>query len=221
MSATTAPPVPRPLHPLHAILLAFPLPFFLGALVSDLAYRGTFQIQWANFSSWLIAGGLFFGGFALLWALVDLLRSDRAQRGRAAAYFVALLLMWVVGFVNALVHSKDAFAIMPEALYLSALAAALALAAAWLGYSGAAPGRPHGAARMPALLVLGVATALAACDGETPPPRAARTRLPEPGAACCGDDDSRPAAWGTEPPTVPAGYRIDAIATTCEFPARR
>jgi hypothetical protein len=27
----------RPLHPLHAILLAFPLPLFLGALLSDYA----------------------------------------------------------------------------------------------------------------------------------------------------------------------------------------
>lgn len=98
--------------------------------------RTSFQIQWANFSSWLIAGGLLFGGFALLWALVDLARSGRGRRGRAAIHFAVLLAMWVLGFVNALVHAKDAFAIMPEALYLSAIAAMLALVAAWIGYSG-------------------------------------------------------------------------------------
>lgn len=126
----------RPLHPLHAILLAFPLPLFLGALLSDFAYRSSFQIQWSNFSSWLLAGGLFVGGFALLWALIDLIRSDPARRTRAAIYFLVLLAMWVLGFVDALVHSKDAFAIMPEALYLSAVTTILALVAAWMGYSG-------------------------------------------------------------------------------------
>ena len=60
--ATLSPPrltqPPRPLHPLHAILLAFPLPLFLGALLSDAAYRASFHVQWHNFASWLIAGGL-------------------------------------------------------------------------------------------------------------------------------------------------------------------
>lgn len=126
----------RPLHPLNAILLAFPLPLFLGALLSDLAYQASFQIQWANFSSWLIAGGLFVGGFAVLWALIDLVRSGAGRRKRVAIYFVVLLAMWVLGFTNALVHSKDAFAIMPEAVFLSAVVTILALVAAWIGYSG-------------------------------------------------------------------------------------
>jgi uncharacterized membrane protein len=126
----------RPLHPLHAILLAFPLPLFLGALASELAYRSSFHIQWANFSSWLIAGGLLVGGFALLWAFINLFRRGTARKGRLAVYFVVLLAMWGLGFVNALVHAKDAWATMPEGLYLSAITALLALAAAWIGYSG-------------------------------------------------------------------------------------
>jgi uncharacterized membrane protein len=126
----------RPLHPLHAILLAFPFPLFLGALLSDLAYWSSFEVQWANFSSWLIAGGLLVGAFALLWALVNLFRRGTARTGRPAVYFIVLLAMWVLGFVNALVHAKDAWATMPEGLYLSAVTALLALVAAWIGYSG-------------------------------------------------------------------------------------
>lgn len=127
---------PRPLHPLHAILLAFPLPLFTGALISDLAYRSSFHIQWANFSSWLIAGGLLVGGFAVLWALINLFRRGSTGRERLAVYFVVLLVMWGVGIINALVHAKDAWATMPEGLYLSAITALLALIAAWIGYSG-------------------------------------------------------------------------------------
>ena len=127
--------VARPLHPLQAILLAFPFPLFLGALLSDLAYTASFHVQWANFSSWLIAGGLFFGAFALLWAFVDLFRVAVPRRTRQAVYFLALLVMWGLGFVNALVHAKDAWASMPEGLYLSAGTALLACIAAWMGYS--------------------------------------------------------------------------------------
>jgi uncharacterized membrane protein len=132
----SAPGLSRPLHPLHAILLAFPLPLFLGALLSDITYSKSFHVQWANFSSWLIAGALVIGGFVVLWALIDLLRSGKARRRRVAMYFVVLLVMWVLGLVNAFVHGKDAYAIMPEALYLSAIVALLALVAAWIGYSG-------------------------------------------------------------------------------------
>ena len=136
MVAISAPGPLKPLHPLHAILLAFPFPLFLGALLSDLAYRSSFHVQWANFSSWLIAGGLLGGGFALLWALVNLFRWGTARKGRPIVYCVVLLAMWLLGFVNALVHAKDAWATMPEGLYLSAIAALLALVATWIGFSG-------------------------------------------------------------------------------------
>jgi uncharacterized membrane protein len=134
--ALSSPSALRPLHPLHAILLAFPFPLFLGALLSDLAYWSSFHIQWANFSSWLIAGGLLVGAFAVLWALINLFRRGTARKGQLIAYFGVLLAMWVLGFVNALVHAKDAWATMPEGLYLSAITALLALVAAWIGYSG-------------------------------------------------------------------------------------
>jgi uncharacterized membrane protein len=136
VAAFATPGYPRPIHPLHAILLAFPLPLFLGALLSDLAYWASFHVQWANFSSWLVVGGLLVGAFVLLWALVALFRRGTASRGRPVIYFVVLLAMWVLGFINALVHAKDAWATMPEGLYLSAITTLLALVAAWIGYSG-------------------------------------------------------------------------------------
>jgi uncharacterized membrane protein len=125
----------KAIHPLHAILLAFPFPLFLGALFSDLAYWSTAQVQWSNFSSWLIAGGLFAGAFVVLWVLITL-----GSGRRAALYFFVLLAMWLTGFVNALIHAKDAWAIMPESLLLSALATILSFAAAWIGYSGLSAG---------------------------------------------------------------------------------
>ncbi|CAN2981857.1 MULTISPECIES: DUF2231 domain-containing protein [Pseudomonas] len=130
---TTLPtyPVVRP-GPLHGALLAGTVPLFLGALLSDIAYGQTYQIQWANFASWLIAGALVFCGFALLFALVNLMRAER-KAGRPVAYFLLLLGTWLLGLVNAFQHAKDAYAMMPAGLVLSAIVTVLAIVATWIG----------------------------------------------------------------------------------------
>ena len=124
----------RAIHPFHAFMLAGAVPLFLGALLSDIAYARSYQIQWSNFASWLIAGALVFAGLALLWAVIDLFRASR--RGTSGVtYFALLLATWVLGFINALVHAKDAWAIMPDSLILSVIVAVLACAASWVGLS--------------------------------------------------------------------------------------
>jgi uncharacterized membrane protein len=92
-------------------------------------------VQWTNFASWLLVGAMVLAGFALLWALIDLLRADRSWRGRPLIYFIVLLAAFIFGFINALVHAKDAWAKMPEALILSVIVALLVLVACWLGLS--------------------------------------------------------------------------------------
>ena len=131
MTTLSTYPVVRP-GPLHGALLAGTVPLFLGALLSDIAYGQTYQIQWANFASWLIAGALVFCGFALLFALVNLMRAER-KAGRPVAYFLLLLGTWVLGLVNAFQHAKDAYAMMPTGLVLSAIVTVLAIVATWIG----------------------------------------------------------------------------------------
>lgn len=120
------------LHPLHAVLVASILPLFLGALLSDIAYGSTYEVQWKNFASWLIAGGLVFVGFSLLWSVIDLLRAGRSGMMHWL-YPVLLAATFVVGFINALVHAKDAWSSMPAATILSVVMLVLAMAAIWSG----------------------------------------------------------------------------------------
>lgn len=120
--------------PLHATLLAGTVPLFLGALLTDITYFRSYHIQWSDFSSWLIAGGLVFCGLAIVFALVNLIRA-RHKAGRPLVYFLLLAATWVLGFINALQHAKDAWAIMPTGLVLSAIVAILACAATWIGLS--------------------------------------------------------------------------------------
>ena len=130
----TPPRPPYSLHPLHAVLLAGTVPLFLGALLSDWAYATSYEIQWKNFASWLIVGGLVFGGLALLFALVGWIRAGRSGR-RPMLYYLVLLAAWVLGFINALVHAKDAWASMPDGLILSTITALLVIVATALGFS--------------------------------------------------------------------------------------
>lgn len=120
----------RAIHPFHAAMLAGTVPLFLGVLLADYAYWSSYQIEWSNFASWLIIGALVFGAIALLCAVVDLFRG-----ARSVVYTVVLAATWVLGFCNALIHARDAWAIMPTALTLSVVAAVLACVATWIGFS--------------------------------------------------------------------------------------
>lgn len=134
MTITATAPLPSRCTPgpLHATLLAGTVPLFLGALLSDITYSQTYQIQWSNFASWLIAGGLLFCGLALLFALANLVRAPR-KAGRPVLYLLLLLVTWVLGLVNAFEHAKDAYAVMPAGLVLSVIVTVLAVVATWIG----------------------------------------------------------------------------------------
>jgi uncharacterized membrane protein len=116
---------------MHAVITLSALPLFVGALLSDWAYSSSFEPQWINFSSWLIAGALVLAGVALLWALVDVLR----RRARLI-YLLLLLATFALGFINALVHARDAAATMPSGLVLSAVVLVLAALAGGVGLAG-------------------------------------------------------------------------------------
>ncbi|GAB3304111.1 membrane protein [Luteimonas notoginsengisoli] len=134
MTATVDRMLGRAIHPFHAFLLAASVPLFLGALLSDITYARSYQIQWSNFASWLLAGALVFAGCALLWAVIELFRGER-RGGRPLLDALLLLATWVLGFIDALVHARDAWAIMPAAVVLSVIVTVLACAATWVGLS--------------------------------------------------------------------------------------
>ena len=100
--------------------------------MTDIAYFKTYEVQWKNFASWLIVGGLVFCGLAMLWALIDLVRVGCRVR-RNAIYLLLLLAVFVFGLVNAFVHAGDAWASMPQGLVLSVIDIVLVLTATGFG----------------------------------------------------------------------------------------
>lgn len=118
---------------MHAVIAFSSLPLFVGALLSDWAYARTYEVQWTNFASWLVAGGVVMAALALLWAAADTLRPSARRGRRGWIYLLTLLSAVLLGFINSLVHAKDAWAAMPDATVLSAIVVLLVAAASGIG----------------------------------------------------------------------------------------
>lgn len=140
--ALLAHPARAGIHPFHAAMLAGAAPLFVGALLADGAYARSYQVEWSNFASWLLIGAMVPATIALVCAMVGWFagRGDPAPAGavgggRRTLYVLVLAAAWAVGFLDALHHARDAWAIMPAAPILSLVAALLACIATWLGFS--------------------------------------------------------------------------------------
>ncbi|MDQ1153106.1 DUF2231 domain-containing protein [Brevundimonas sp. SORGH_AS_0993] len=122
--------------PLHRLLLAFPVALFPAALVADIAYLRTAEMQWSNFSAWMIAGALVFAGLAGLFSIAGLVMAVRRGQARwATLHLVTLTAAWVLGLINAFKHSQDAWSSVGVfGLMLSVLCAILILVAGWTAY---------------------------------------------------------------------------------------
>jgi uncharacterized membrane protein len=122
-------------HPIHPMLVPFPIAFFAGTLLTDVAYWQTAEVMWANFSAWLVSAGVIMGWLAGIVGLVDFL-GRRAVRTLPAAWLhgggnVAAL---ILATVNMLVHTRDAWtSVVPWGLVLSAVVVIILLVTGWLG----------------------------------------------------------------------------------------
>lgn len=124
----------------HAFLLTAAFVLFLGALLGDWAYANSYEIQWSNFASWLLAGAMVFVGIALLQAIIDLARGTRAR-----ACLVLVVLAFALGLADCFVHAGDAWAIMPAGPILTAITMVLLGVATWLAFAGLRGPLPAGA----------------------------------------------------------------------------
>ena len=120
---------------LQGLILSVPVALFSLGTATDAVYLRTAQMQWSNFSSWAIVGGLIFGGAAFVWSLIDL---AWGRRGVLHLLYSGVLgVLCLVGLANAFKHSQDGWSSVGAlGVTLSALCCGLALIAGWLRYSG-------------------------------------------------------------------------------------
>jgi uncharacterized membrane protein len=99
-----------------------PIPFgcFVAALIFDIIYSETAVMLWDKGAAWLIVFGLL---FAIVPRLVNLtqvwITSRRTSTRTDKLDFWLNLFAVVVAIVNAFVHSRDAYAVVPTGMWLS------------------------------------------------------------------------------------------------------
>jgi uncharacterized membrane protein len=123
-------------NPLHPLLAAIPFTCFTGALLTDIAYWRSTDMQWANFSAWLLAAGLFIAVFAVIVGIIDFL-SDRRVRELGVAWLYAggNAVAIILAILNSFIHSRDAYtSVVPTGLILSALTVLIMLVTGWMGW---------------------------------------------------------------------------------------
>jgi len=100
-----------------------PIPFgcFVAALIFDVIYAHTAVVLWGKSAAWLIALGLVFAIIPRLINLVQVwITFRRFATGAEKLDFWLNLFAIVAAIFNAFVHSRDAYAVIPEGVWLSA-----------------------------------------------------------------------------------------------------
>jgi uncharacterized membrane protein len=107
---------------IYGVLNPIPFGFFVAALIFDVIYAKTGEMLWMKGAAWLIAIGLV---FAIIPRLVNLVQvwitSRRSTVAAERLDFWLNLLAIIVAVVNAFVHSRDAYSVIPAGVWLSAL----------------------------------------------------------------------------------------------------
>lgn len=122
-------------HPIHPILVQFPIAFLVGALLTDVAFWLTDDVFWARASFWLIAGGFLGGIAAALTGMLDFLRIGRVRKRTAgwAHMFLNIGALVLTIFNLVLRWNTPVVGVLPWGLVLSTVVATLLGVSGWYG----------------------------------------------------------------------------------------
>jgi uncharacterized membrane protein len=122
-------------HPIHPILVQFPISFLVGALLTDLVFWFSNDAFWARASYWLIVGGLVGGLAAALTGILDFLRIRRVrQRTAGWAHLILNVSVLVLTTINLLLRLNNPISpILPWGLILSVIVSGLLGLSGWYG----------------------------------------------------------------------------------------
>ena len=124
-------------HPIHPMLIPFPIAFLVGALVSDLAFLATGNAFWAQASMWLLGAALVMAALAALAGLTDFLGDARIRAiPDAWQHFIGNVTAVVLALINLLLRFGQGAesAIRPWGLILSAVVVGILLFTGWKGW---------------------------------------------------------------------------------------
>ncbi len=122
-------------HPIHPLLVTFPIGLLVAAFATDVGYFLTRDPFWARASIWLIGAGFITAVIAASTGIMDYIRIDRVRKRTAGQAHlilnVTVLLATIVNWVLRLGNVEGA--ILPTGILLSTLVAVLLGISGWYG----------------------------------------------------------------------------------------
>lgn len=122
-------------HPIHPMLIPFPLAFLVTVLATDLAYWAAADPFWARASLWLVGAGVVMGAVAALFGAIDFVTVSQVRRhGTGWLHALGNIVALILSLVSWLMRLGDpAAAVLPWGLIVSAVVAAMLCVTGWAG----------------------------------------------------------------------------------------
>ena len=122
-------------HPLHPMLIPFPITCLVGAFVTDLLFLHYRTDGFANASKWLLAFGILTALAAAAVGLIDFMGDDRIRRlSHALQHMIANVAAVVVAMVNLAVRLGDETAqVASLGVFLSGATVLILMFSGWRG----------------------------------------------------------------------------------------
>lgn len=122
-------------HPIHPMLVVFPLGLLATSLIFDIAYLVSGNGRWADIAFWMITAGVIGGFLAAVPGTIDYLAIPNGVRAKAIGLWhgvgnVVVLLLFIIGWF---IRLDDPAVPGGFAIFLSFLGVGLALVTGWLG----------------------------------------------------------------------------------------
>jgi uncharacterized membrane protein len=119
-------------HPIHPMLIPFPIVCFVLAFVCDILYAQG-HTELATASKWLLAIGLVMAALAAVAGLTDFLGEKRIQVSDAIQHAVANVTAVVLELVNLLMRRGNDDFIGSTGVYISLVVVLILLYSGWKG----------------------------------------------------------------------------------------
>lgn len=122
-------------HPVHPMLVVYPIAFLSTLLVTDLVYWHTGEAFWALCSFWLVLAGFGVGVLAALVGMADFFTMGKVRRHVSAwNHFLCGVTVLSLAGANLVLRLADPVAaVLPWGLFLSSVLLPLVMVTGWLG----------------------------------------------------------------------------------------
>jgi uncharacterized membrane protein len=121
-------------HPIHPMLIPFPIVCFIGTLVTDIVFLNNHDPGWATASRYLLGVGIVMAALAAVAGLTDFMGDDRIRgAGDAVKHMLANVTAVVLEIVNFVLRLNSDDAIVKIGIYLSVIVVLILVYSGWKG----------------------------------------------------------------------------------------